>query len=137
MMRSLLLHATQEAPQDKRKNLPLHCATPARQYFDSSGDESSLRGRSTDGYTSGAIYSDEDPYQLGSISATDVVSDADPISRWKHPTAKRSIRVGLKLLFPRLEVDVVVQTTNLCPLSGDQENWTTQYLVLPERGEDY
>ena len=81
MMKSLLLHATHGAPQDKKKSLPRRCATPARQPHDSSVDESSIGGHTTDGYTSGALNSDEDPYQLGSISGNDGVSEADPATR--------------------------------------------------------
>ena len=80
-MKSLLLHATQGAPQHKRKSLPRRCASIARQYLDSSGDESIQGGCTTNGCTSSSINSDEDPYQLGSISGTDVVNYADPISR--------------------------------------------------------
>ena len=42
MMNSLLLHPTHGASQDKMKSLPRRCATPARQPYDSLGDESSL-----------------------------------------------------------------------------------------------
>ena len=35
-------------------------------------------GNTTDGYTSGAINSDEDPYNLGSISGTETANEADP-----------------------------------------------------------
>ena len=36
-------------------------------------------GNTTDGYTSGAINSDEDPYNLGSISGTEPANEADPL----------------------------------------------------------
>ena len=78
MMKSLQLHTTSGDPQDKNRSLPRRCATPARQVYESSGDESSLGGHTTDGYTSGAINSDEDPYQLGSISGTDGLGEFDP-----------------------------------------------------------
>ena len=78
MMKSLLLHATSGTPQDKKRSMPRRCATPARPAYDSSGDESSLGEHTTDGYTSGAFNSDEDPCQLGSISGTDGASEFDP-----------------------------------------------------------
>ena len=78
LMKSLLFHATRGVPQDKKRSMPRRCATPARQVYDSSGDESSIGGHTTDGYTSEAINSDEDAYQLGSISGTDGLSEFDP-----------------------------------------------------------
>ena len=75
MMKSLLLHATRGAPQDKKRPMPKRCATPARPYTDSSGD-----GHLSDGYTSGAFNTDEDSYQLGSSSGTDCLSESDPLS---------------------------------------------------------
>ena len=83
MMKSLLLHATTGTPQDKKKSMPRRCPTPARRLSGSSGDESSYGGNTTDGYTSGAINSDKDPYQIGSISGTDGVSEPGPAAR--HP----------------------------------------------------
>ena len=79
MMKSLLLHATRGAPQDKKRPMPKQCATPARPVTDSSGDESNFGGRESDGNTSGALNSDEDPYQLGSISGTDYQSETNPL----------------------------------------------------------
>ena len=81
MMKSVLLHATMGAPQDKKKSMPRRCPTPARRRSGSSGDESSFGGNTTDGYTSGAFNSDEDPYQVGSISGTDGVSETGPAAR--------------------------------------------------------
>ena len=83
MMKSLLLHATTGTPQDKKKSMPRRCPTPARRLSGSSDDESSHGGNTTDGYTSGAIKSDEDPYQMGSISGTGGVSETGPEAR--HP----------------------------------------------------
>ena len=80
MMKSLLLHATRGVPQDKKRPMPKRCATPARPDVYSSGDESSFGGHSSDGNTSGAFNIDEDPYQLGSISGTDYLSEADPLA---------------------------------------------------------
>ena len=79
MMKSLLLHATQGVSRDKRKGLPRRCATPARGFSESSGDETNPSGDTTDGYTSGAINSDEDPYNLGSISGTETANEVDPL----------------------------------------------------------
>ena len=79
MMKSLLLHATRGAPQDKKRPMPKRCATPARPVTDSSGDESNFEGHSSDGNTSGAFNTDEDPCQLGSISGTDYLSETDPL----------------------------------------------------------
>ena len=78
MMKSLLLHATTGIPQDKKKKMPRRCPTPARHLAESSGEEDNQGGGASDGYTSGAINSDEDPFLLGSISGTDVVSEMDP-----------------------------------------------------------
>ena len=58
--------------------MPGRCATPACPVNDSSGDESRLGRHTTDGYTSGAFNSDEDPCQLGSISGTDGPREFDP-----------------------------------------------------------
>ena len=80
MMKSLLLHAATGSSQDKKRKLPRRCPTPARHLAESSGEEDSQRGNVSDGYTSGAINSDEDPYQLGSISGRDVISETDPLS---------------------------------------------------------
>ena len=80
MMKSLLLHASTGTSQDKKRKMPRRCPTPARHLAESSGEEDSQRGNTSDGYTSGAINSDEDPYQLGSISGTDVISETDPLS---------------------------------------------------------
>ena len=80
MMKSLLLHATRGAPQDRKRPMPKRCATPARPFTDSSGDESSYEGHTSDGDTSGAFNTDEDPYQLGSISGTDYLSETDPLA---------------------------------------------------------
>ena len=80
MMKSLLLHATRGAPQDKKRPMPKRCATPARPFTDSSGDESNFEGHVSDSYTSGAFNTDEDPYQLGSSSGTDCLSESDPLS---------------------------------------------------------
>ena len=55
MMKSLLLHATRGAPQDKKRSMPRRCPTPARRPSGSSGDESSFGGNTTDDYTSGAF----------------------------------------------------------------------------------
>ena len=80
MMKSLLLHATRGVPQDKKRPMPKQCATPARPGVYISGDESSFGGHSSDGNTSGAFNTDEDPYHLGSISGTDYLSEADPLA---------------------------------------------------------
>ena len=80
MMKSFLLHDTSGSPRDKKRKMPRRCATPARQFADSSAEEGSIGGHTWDGYTSGAINSDEDPYQLGSISGTDNVSESDPLA---------------------------------------------------------
>ena len=80
MMKSLLIHATRGVPQDKKRPLPKRCATPARPDVYSSGDESSFGGHSSDGNTSAVFNTDEDPYQLGSISGTDYLSEADPLT---------------------------------------------------------
>ena len=80
MMKSLLLHATRGVPQDKKRPMPKRCATPARPDVYSSGDESSFGGHSSDGNTRRAFNTDEDPYQLGSISGTDYLSEADPLT---------------------------------------------------------
>ena len=77
MMKSLLLHAFTGTPQDKKKKMPRRCPTPARHL---AGEEDNQGGGASDGYTSGAINSDEDPYLLGSISGTDVVSETDPLA---------------------------------------------------------
>ena len=69
MMKSLMLHATRGVPQVKKRPMPKRCATPARPVVHSSGDESSCGGHSSDGNTSGAFNTDEDPYQLGSSQA--------------------------------------------------------------------
>ena len=79
-MKSLLFHATRGVPQDKKRPMPKRCATPARPDVYSSGDESSFGGHSSDGNTSGAFITDEDPYQLGSISGTDYLSEFDPLA---------------------------------------------------------
>ena len=79
MTKSLLLHATQWVSRDKRKGLPRRCATPVRGFSESSGDETNPIGNTTDGYTSGAINSDEDPNNLGSISGTETANEADPL----------------------------------------------------------
>ena len=81
MMKSLLLHATQRAPRDKKRSMPRRCPTPARRPSGSSGDESSFGGTTTDDYTSGAFNSDEDPYQMGSVSGTDGVSETCPTAK--------------------------------------------------------
>ena len=80
MMKSLLLHATRGAPRDRKRPTPKRCATPARPFTDSSGDESSYEGHTSDGDTSGAFNTDEDPYQLGSISGTEYLSETDPLA---------------------------------------------------------
>ena len=80
MMKSLLLHATTGTPQDKKKKMPRRCPTPARHLAQSSGEEDNQGGGASDGYTSGAINFDEDPYLLGSFSGTDVVSETDPLT---------------------------------------------------------
>ena len=79
MMKSLLLHATLGVSRDKRKGLPRRCSTHARGFVESSGDETNPSGNTTDGYTSGAVNSDEDPYTLGSISGTETANEADPL----------------------------------------------------------
>ena len=96
-MKSLLHHAARGTPQDKKRSMPRRCAAPARQVHDSSGDEISLVGHITDGYTSGAIKSDEDPYQLGSISGTDGLSESDPAVRFPGTP------LGLDPIAPRTE----------------------------------
>ena len=80
MMKSLLLHATRGVPQDKKMPMPKQCATPARPVAYSSGDASSFGGHSSDGNTGGAFNTDEDPYQLGSISGTDYVKETDHLA---------------------------------------------------------
>ena len=81
MMKSLLLHATSGTSQDKKKSMTRRCPTPARRPSISSGDESSFGGNTSDGYTSGAFNTDEDPYQVGSISGTDGVSETGPSTK--------------------------------------------------------
>ena len=73
--------------------MPKRCATPARPFTDSSGDESNFEGHVSDGYTSGAFNTDEDPYQLGSSSGTDCLSESDPLSL--TPRA-RKVHKGIK-----------------------------------------
>ena len=80
LMKSRFLHATTGTPQDKKKKMPRRCPTPARHLAESSGEEDSQGEGASDGYTSGAINSDENPYLLGSISGTDVVSETDPLA---------------------------------------------------------
>ena len=80
MMKSLLLHAKRGVPQDKKRPMPKRFATSARPVTDSSGDESSFEGHASDGNTSGVFDTDEDPYQLGSISGTDYLSETDPLA---------------------------------------------------------
>ena len=100
MMKSLLIHATTGASQDKRKKQLRRCPTPARHFAESSGDEGVQGGSTSDGYTSGAINTDEDPYLLGSISGTDVVSETDPlaltptISSGARPSTSRGEKVA-------------------------------------------
>ena len=72
MAKSLLLHATSGQEEDYAPTLP--------QLADCSGDESTFGEHSTDGNTSGALNSDEDPYQNGSISGTDYLSETDPVT---------------------------------------------------------
>ena len=83
MMKSLLLHATSGTSQDKKRSMPRRCPTPARRPSSSSGDEGSFGRNTSDGYTSGAFNTDEDPYQVGSISGPDGVSETG--SRTKLP----------------------------------------------------
>ena len=64
MMKSLLLQALTGTSQDKKKENAQACPTPARHLTKCSGEEDSQAGNVSDGYTSGAIYSDEDPINL-------------------------------------------------------------------------
>ena len=119
MMKSSPLHATTGTSHNKKRKMPRRCPTPARYLAESSGEEDSQGGNVSDGYTSGAINSDEDPYQLGSISGTDVVSKTDPLAL--TPVASLGIQPSTS------------RANNATPTSGSEYS-STDYQPLSALG---
>ena len=118
MMKSLLLHATQRAPRDKRsKGNPRRCATPDRTCPENSGDETSMGGNTTDGYTSGAINSDEEPYNFGSLSGAKTANETDPLLRVAERQAWQPATLAhIGNVTPASGMDSAVLTTSHCLL---------------------
>ena len=125
MMKSLLLNATQGVSRDKRKGLARRCATPARGFSESSGDETNPSGNTTDGYTSGAINSDEDPYNLGSISGTETANEADPLFTVGRSVGTLELWTNLGAIPPHPEVDTAPLTISHCPSSDTEVDLPT------------
>ena len=98
--------------------MPRRCPTPARRPSISSGGESSFGGNISDGYTSGAFNTDEDPYQVGSISGTDGVSETGPTVLLGLLPA----RLALRSRHPLPEVGTAALTTSHYPSLDGHEN---------------
>ena len=118
--------------------MPGRCATPACPVNDSSGDESRLGRHTTDGYTSGAFNSVEDPCQLGSISGTDGPREFDPQSEPPERLLETAFKPAeLRLPHLLLEAGIAVLTTSHCQNLGAPGKQLPLQLVHHGREGDY